>query len=85
MDRPFYGRDCCNEKKKESPTKNINSQAALLRLFNYVRPSPDPEWRFSPDGAHRHQLVCRHIARFFDFGKVLPNNPYNSPYGYEGI
>ena len=82
VERPFYGRDCCNEKKKV-PKKN--SQAALLRLFSNVRPSPDPEWRFSPDGAHRHRLVCRQVARFFHFGSVLPNNPYKSPNGCEGI
>ena len=42
MERPFHGRDSCNEKKKESFfEKKKHSQAALLRLFSYVRPSPD--------------------------------------------
>ena len=41
-ERPFYGRDSCNEKKREKVQNNKNSQAALLRLFSYVRPSPDP-------------------------------------------
>ena len=84
MKSPFYGRGSCNEKKRKSH-KTKNSQAALLRLFSYVRPSVDPEWRSAPDGADRRQLVCLQVTRFFHFGSVLPNNPYNSPYGCEGI
>ena len=73
------------KKKFFEKKKKKHSQAALLRLFSYVRPSPDPEWRSAPDGAHPPQLVCRQVARFFHFGSVLPNNPYNSPCGCEGI
>ena len=85
MERPFYGRGSCDEKKTKEFLNNKNSQAALPRLFSYVRPSVVPEWRSAPDGADRPQLVCRQVARFFHFGSVLPISPYNSPYGCEGI
>ena len=85
MERAFYGRDGCNEKKNKKNLKKTNSQAALLTLFSCVRPSPDLGWRSAPDGAHRHQLVRRQIVRFFHFGSVLLNNHYKSPNGCEVI
>ena len=86
LERPFYGRDCCDEKKIEKLPKKQKLTGSSPQTLQ-LRPSlaGPPGRRSAPDFAHRHQLVCRQVASFFDFGSVLLNDPYNSPCGCEGI
>ena len=74
LERPFYGRDSCDEKKsKKKLTKKQKLtgssprtheaqalQASPSRNCRCVRPSPNP-----PRGARRHRLVCRQVERSF--------------------
>ena len=66
VERPFYERDSCDEKKIDKLQKNKNSQATLLGLMRRQHSKLPPAGivatfvprRTPPDGARRHRLVC---------------------------
>ena len=48
LERPFCGRDSCNEKKKRTSPKNKNSQAALLRTLQLRSSLAGPRMALRP-------------------------------------
>ena len=85
MERPFYGRDSCNEKKNEkSPPKKTHRQLSSDSSATFVP-------RRTPNGAPprtAHIAISSSVAKSQDSSiseVYFPTTLTKSPYGFEGI